>query len=51
MFSKEPTLRRNNALIKKRNYLQTKKSMHIKLEFPATLKARERGSSTRWYQY
>ena len=47
MFSKEPTLRRNNALIKKRNYLQTKKSMHVKLEFPATLKARERRSNTR----
>ena len=40
MFSNELTLRRNNALIKRRDYLQTNKNMQVTLEFPATLKAR-----------
>ena len=48
MFSRELTLRRNNALIKTRNYLQTNKNMQVKLTFSATLKTREGGSNTRW---
>ena len=48
MFSKELALRRNNAVSKRRDYLQTNKKMQVKLEFPATLKARENKSNNRW---
>ena len=48
MFSKELTQRRSNALIKRRDYVPTNKSMQVKLEFSATLKGRERGSNIRW---
>ena len=48
MFSKELKLRRNNALTKRRDYLQTNKNMQVKLECPTTLKASEKGSNTRW---
>ena len=40
MFSKELTLRKNNALIKRSDYLQTNKIMQMKMELPASLKAR-----------
>ena len=48
MFSKELALRRKNALIKRGDYLQTNKNMQVKLEFPAALKARKKGSNTTW---
>ena len=43
MFSKELTARRNNALIKRKKYMMNHKNLQIRLDFPATLKTREKG--------
>ena len=48
MFSKEVTSRRNNALMRRREILDTDKTIQIKLEFPATLKSRRLGSRGEW---
>ena len=48
MFSKEVTSRRDNALMKGRESLDTDKTLQIKLEFPDTLKSRRLGSRGEW---
>ena len=48
MFSKDLTERRNNALIKRKEHIKEHPNLQIKLDFPATLKYRERGSNSKW---
>ena len=48
MFSKDLTERRNNALIKRKEHIKKHPNLQIKLDFPATLKYRERGSNSKW---
>ena len=45
MFSKELTERRNNALIKRKECLRLHPDLQIKLDYPATLKARQKGQN------
>ena len=45
MFSKELTESRNNALIKRREYLRLHPDLQIKLDYPATLKSHQKGQS------
>ena len=40
MFSKELTEHRNNALIKRKEYLRLNPNIEVKLDYPATLKSR-----------
>ena len=48
MFSKELTERRNNALIKRKEYLILHPDLQIKLDYPATLKSRRKGQNNKW---
>ena len=48
MFSKELTARRHEALLERKEYIQKNKNIQIKLDFPATLKSRERGTNQKW---
>ena len=48
MFSKEPTERRNNALIKRKEYLRLHPDIQIKLDYPVTLKSRQKGQNNKW---
>ena len=48
MFSKELTERRNNALIKRKEYLRLHPDLQIKLDYPATLKSRQKGQNNKW---
>ena len=49
MFSKELTARRNNALIKRKEYMVNHKNLQIRLDFPTTLKTCEKGSvNSKW---
>ena len=48
MFSKELTERRNNALIKRKEYLILHPDLQIKLDYPATLKSRQKGQNNKW---
>ena len=45
MFSKELTERRNNALIKRKEYLRLHPDLQIKLDYPATMKSRRKGQN------
>ena len=45
MFSKELTKRRNNALIKRKEYLRLHTEIQIKLDYPATLKSCQKGQN------
>ena len=47
MFSKELTERRNNALIRRKEYLRLHPDLQIKLDYPATLKSRQTGQNNR----
>ena len=48
MFSKELTTKRNNALKFRREKLNSSPDLQIKLEYPACLKSRKRGSNGKW---
>ena len=48
MFSKELTERRNNALIKRKEYLILHPDLQIKLDYPATLKSHQKGQNNKW---
>ena len=48
MFSKELTKRRNNALIKKKRILILHPDLQIKLDYPETLKSRQKGQNNKW---
>lgn len=48
MFSKDLTLRRNNALKYRRETLNDSPGIQIKLEYPAILKSRKKGSNGKW---
>ena len=49
MFSKDLTVKRNNALIKRKECMVNHKNLQIRLDFPATLKSREKGSvNSKW---
>ena len=45
MFSKELTERRNNALIKRKEYLRLHPDLQIKLDYPATFKSHQKGQN------
>ena len=45
MFSKELTEWRNNALIKRKEYLRLHPDLQIKLDYPATLKSCHKGQN------
>ena len=51
MFSKERTERRNNAIIKRKEYLRLHPDLHIKLDYPATLKSRQKGQNSKWFKW
>ena len=48
MYSKELTLQRNGALKYRRDYLNENSDVQIKLEFPAILRYRRKGSRGKW---
>ena len=48
MYSKELTIRRNNALKRRRETLEEDGSIQIKLVYPAILKFKNKGSKNRW---
>ena len=48
MFSKELTERRNNALIKRKEYLRLHPDIQVKLDYLATLKSRQKGHNNKW---
>ena len=48
MFPKDLTIRRNNALKYRREKLNETPGIQIKLEYPATLKSRQKGSNGKW---
>ena len=48
MFSKELTERRNNALIKRKEYLILHPDLQIKLDYPAALKSHQKGQNNKW---
>ena len=48
MYSKELTIRRNNALKRRRETLEEDGSTQIKLVYPAILKFTNKGSKNRW---
>ena len=48
MFSKDLTARRDRALMKRREHVNNNKNHQVKLEFPATLKYRIKGSNAKW---
>ena len=48
MYSKELTIRRNNALKRRRETLEEDGSIQIKLVYPAILKFKTKGSKNRW---
>ena len=48
MYSKELTIRRNNALKRRREVLEEDGSIQIKLVYPAILKFKNKGSKNRW---
>ena len=48
MFSKELTEPRNNALIKRKEYLRLHPDIQVKLDYPATLKSRQKGQNNKW---
>ena len=48
MYSKELTLQRNGALKHSRDYLNENSDVQIKLEFPAILRYRRKGSRGKW---
>ena len=48
MYSKELTIRRNNALKRQRETLEEDGSIQIKLVHPAILKFKNKGSKNRW---
>ena len=48
MFSKKLTQRRNNALIKRKEYLRLHPNIQVKLDYPATLKSRQKGQNDKW---
>ena len=49
MFSKELSERRNNALIKRKECLRLHPELQIKLDYPATLKSRQKGQNNKWF--
>ena len=48
MYSKELTIRRNNALKRRRETLEEDGSIQIKLVYPAILKFKNKGFKNRW---
>lgn len=48
MFSKQLTARRNEALKFRREYLNNHQDKQVKLDYPATLKSRVKGSRSKW---
>ena len=48
MFSKEMTIRRNRALQYRRDALNTSPDLQIRLEYPAILKSRRKGTNGKW---
>ena len=48
MYSKELTIRRNNALKRRREILEEDGSIRIKLVYPAILKFKNKGTNNRW---
>ena len=48
MYSKELTIRRNNALKRRREVLEEDGSIQIKLVYPAILKFKNKGFKNRW---
>ena len=48
MFLKELTEHRNNALMKKEEYLRLFPDIQIKLDYPTTLKSRQKGQNNKW---
>ena len=48
MFSKELTERSSNALIKRKEYLILHPDLQIKLDYPATLKSRQKSQNNKW---
>ena len=48
MYSKELTIRRNNALKSRREILEEDGSIQIKVDYPAILKFEKKGTRNRW---
>ena len=48
MYSKELTIRRNNALKRRREIVEEDGSIRIKLVYPAILKFKSKGTKNRW---
>ena len=48
MYPKELSLQRNGALKYRRDYLNEYSDVQIKLEFPAILRYRRKGSRSKW---
>ena len=48
MYSKELTIRRNNALKRRRETLEEDGSIQIKLFYPTILKYKSKGTKNKW---
>ena len=56
MYSKQLTARRNDALKRRYEMMKNDKTIQVKLDFPAVLKSKKRGTRGNWitvvtYQY
>ena len=48
MYSKELTARRNEVLKRKRKMIKSNKNIHVKLDYPAVLKSKKKGTRENW---
>ena len=48
MYSKQLTARRNDALKRRYEMMKNDKTIQVKLDFPAVLKSKKRGTRSNW---
>ena len=48
MYSKELTARRNEALKRRREMIKNNKNIHVRLDYPAVLKSKKKGTRENW---
>ena len=48
MYSKQLTARRNNVLKRRYEMMKNKKTIQVKLDFPAVLKSKKKGTRGNW---